>query len=223
MKRVIILTFILFFKDIMGSKDNCLENEENTKRCKSCRNNFILYGGVCLDGNGLNNFINNLKTESNNKQKKIIDIAVKNEENKTRNSTEEKSKENSRFQSFSENLKNFRKNSEREYRIHINNFIAEFEQNMNVLLSLTNLFEEKTIYEIDKEKVSILELLDTEKIDSRVKLDAINSKMKFLRETISEAFSKIKSNIESYENISSNKIKRAQKDFMTKNDKFFTE
>ena len=110
--------------------------------------------------------------------------------------------------------------SERNLRIELNEFMINFEQNMQTLLSLTNLFEQKTVYEIEKEKNSIIELLNSENVDSKSKLSLANNKLTYLRNIISEAFDKIKNKVDSYENLSNQKIQRAKNSFLIKHSKF---
>jgi len=129
-------------------------------------------------------------------------------------------KEEKDFYKVKESLMNFNRNHERKFRIQINEFMTEFEQNMQILMSLTNLFEQKTLFEIEKQKNSILELLDSQNVDPKFKSTVANNKIQSLQTLIQDAFKNIKNKVENYENLSNQKIQRAQNYFLLKNNKF---
>jgi hypothetical protein len=91
---------------------------------------------------------------------------------------------------------------------------------MQVLLSLANLFEQKTIFEIEKQRNSILQLVTSETIQPSTKLELISKKLEDMNSVIVNTFGTIVSKIKNYEEISSKKIARARSSFMIKLKKF---
>ena len=103
----------------------------------------------------------------------------------------------------------------------INEFVMNFEKNMNVLLSLTHFFEEKSLFEIAKIKSKVLELIANDKVDPNVKFDIINKSLKDLTEIIQGIFAKIHEKVSDYENLSKSKIVRYKAYFNQNFKKFF--
>jgi hypothetical protein len=124
------------------------------------------------------------------------------------------------FNSIRDLLANMQKVNERECKMKINEFVVGFEQNMQVLLSLANLFEQKTIFEIEKKRNSILELISSETIDVNIKLKIVTQKLDELTNVISQTMESIKNKIKGYEDLSIKKIARARNSFLIKIKKF---
>lgn len=124
------------------------------------------------------------------------------------------------FHSIREILSNLQQVNERECRMKINEFMVNFEQNMQVLLSLTNLIEQKTIFEIEKKRNAILQLINAENVEPNSKFEIISQKLEELYKMVRQAFESIKSKITNYEDISEKKIARAKNSFMIKIKKF---
>jgi hypothetical protein len=118
------------------------------------------------------------------------------------------------------NLDDFQKNSERECKMKINKFIIDFEKNIQVLLSLSNLFEQKTMFEIEILQSSIIEILNTENIKVQVKAKIVSDKMNEMNKLIEDNFSKIKNKLNEYENLSDQKIQRTKSYFYNSLKKF---
>lgn len=102
----------------------------------------------------------------------------------------------------------------------INQFVISFEQNMQVLLSMTNLFEQKTIFEIEKQKNNIIDLLSSESIDVNTKLTMISKKLEELTSLVRNTFLSMKTKIKDYEDISNKKIGRSRNAFLLNLKKF---
>ncbi len=181
----------------------------------------------------MNDFLTELKNSSNSKEKAVLDFVMKNmlvlPQMKAENnvleqfSMDEKNKFESitnDFNSIREILSNLQANNERECRLRINEFVVGFEQNMQVLMSLANLFEQKTIFEIEKKRNSILQLIGSETIKPGTKLELVTKKFEDLTSMIAKTFETIENKIKSYEDISSKKITRARNSFMIKIKKF---
>ena len=163
-----------------------------------------------------------------------MDLVMKSEKNKLedkfnyKNRNEPNGDINYRFKNLDvsdlrnikEDLKNLKIKNERKFRIEINDFMINFEQNMQTIMSLANLFEQTTVYEIEKQKNSIIELINSENIDPNAKLSLANNKLNSLKLLISEAFEKLKSKVQGYEDLSNKKIERAKNSFSLKNNKF---
>ncbi len=122
----------------------------------------------------------------------------------------------------SNNLKfdDFQKNSERECKLKINQYMIDFEKNIQVLLSLSNLIEQKTIFEVQKMQNSILEILNTENIKADIKSKLVNDKIELLNKLIDESYAKIKNKISEYEKLSNQKIQRTKSYFYNNLKKF---
>ena len=96
-----------------------------------------------------------------------------------------------------------------------------FEKNMNVLLSLTNFFEEKSLFEIAKIKAKVLELLGNDKANPTVKFEMINKSLHQITEIINGIFREINGKVGDYEKISQGKIARYRQYFYENFKKFF--
>ena len=118
-------------------------------------------------------------------------------------------------------LNNIKEWNIRQCRMKINEFVMNFEKNMNVLLSLTHFFEEKSLFEIAKIKSKVLELIANDKVDPNVKFDIINKSLKDLTEIIQGIFAKIHEKVSDYENLSKSKIVRYKAYFNQNFKKFF--
>jgi DNA repair exonuclease SbcCD nuclease subunit len=116
-------------------------------------------------------------------------------------------------------LDNFQKTNEREMKKRLNEFIVDFEGNMEVLQSMTSLFEERTAVEIEKNKNSILELLNTN-ISTKTKSDLIMEKLKTMNTIITNSFTNLKEKLRNYENLSNQKIAKTRSFFEEKLQKF---
>jgi F0F1-type ATP synthase gamma subunit len=103
----------------------------------------------------------------------------------------------------------------------INEFVMSFEKNMNVLLSLTHFFEEKSLFEVAKIKAKVLELLNNDKVDPNVKFDIINKNLRDLTEIILNIFKNIGDKVSEYETVSQGKIARYKHYFFQNFRKFF--
>jgi hypothetical protein len=181
----------------------------------------------------LSDFLNDLKLSSSSKEKSVLDYISKNmlilPQTKSEDSPIQQFSEDEKnkfetitndFNSIREILSNLQSNNERECRHRINEFVVNFEQNMQVLLSLANLFEQKTIFEIEKQRNSILQLVTSETIQPATKLELISKKLEDMNSMIVNTFETIVSKIKNYEEISSKKITRARNSFMIKLKKF---
>jgi len=118
-------------------------------------------------------------------------------------------------------LKNIQEWNVRECRMKINEFVMTFERNMNVLLSLTNLYKEQSLFEVAKIKAKVLDLLGNDKVDPDVKFDIISKNLQNLTEIIENIFKSVKSKVDDYEQLSQGKIKRYQDYFYGNFKKFF--
>ncbi len=185
--------------------------------------------------------MNDLKVFSPPKQKAVIDYVMNPPKNESQEKSNKNPEVNFRFENvddsnsidlnlslrnekdirnLKEELNQLKRISERKFRMEINEFMSDFEQNMQILLSLTSLFEQKTVYDIEKQKNSIIELLNSENVNPQVKMSVVNNKIESVKNMISDAFAKIRNKIENYEFLSNQKIERAQKSFLTRNNKF---
>jgi methionine synthase II (cobalamin-independent) len=171
--------------------------------------------------------MNNLRSNSNEKEKSVIDFVLQKSIGTQNTSTLLLKDEVKQFKSATKNFNQLREAllnlgelNERECRARINSFVIDFEQNMQVLMSLTNLFEQKNIFTIEKERNSIFELLNTENINSSVKLSILNEKLTYLTSIIAETFTSIRAKIKDFEDISNKKIMRAKNAFMLNIKKF---
>ena len=118
-------------------------------------------------------------------------------------------------------LKNIQQWNIRQCRMKINEFVMTFEKNMNILLSLTNFFEEKSFFEIAKIKSKVLDLLNNDKVESNLKFDIINKNLHDLTTIINDIFLKISEKIRDYEKVSQEKIERYRNYFFENFKKFF--
>jgi hypothetical protein len=84
---------------------------------------------------------------------------------------------------------------------------------MELLYSLSNFFEQKTIYEIEKTKNGILDLLNFDDGDPKSKLDFVLEKINSITEMISGIFGNIKNKINEYEETSVKKILRMKNSY----------
>jgi hypothetical protein len=123
------------------------------------------------------------------------------------------------IKSFNNKLADFRLSNERRYQKELNTFIIEFQSNVQHLQAVSSLFEQKTVFEIEKLKNSILEVLNTD-VTTKVKKEVIFQKLKEMNELLTGSFKSIRENINNYEQISDNRIKRTQSDFENNLDKF---
>lgn len=118
-------------------------------------------------------------------------------------------------------LKNIQEWNVRQCRMKINEFVMSFERNMNVLLSLTNFFEEKSLFEIAKIKAKVLELLGNDKVNPSVKFEMISKSLVSLTEIINSIFKEIDGKVGEYERLSQRKIARYREYFYENFKKFF--
>jgi hypothetical protein len=163
-----------------------------------------------------------LKSSASTKEKSVLDYVMKDV-----NLNKKNAEVSERFESISKNfnsireiMNNMQRVNERECRMKINEFIVNFEQNMQVLLSLANLFEQKTIFEIEKKRNSILQLITQDNLDPNARLQVATEKLEELHLMIKNTFESVKSKIQAYEDISDKKISRARGSFMVKIKKF---
>ena len=119
----------------------------------------------------------------------------------------------SEFSSSTEMLKEITKLNERECRMKINQFTIDFQKNMEVLYSLSNFFEQKTFYDIEKTRNGIIDILNYEQGDPKTKLGLIMDKIEAMIRLINSIFSNIKKRIENYEEISFKKILRMKNSY----------
>jgi len=169
-----------------------------------------------------------MKNIISNEESSLNELNRSNKYNNPKNSNQNSSFEpikkfeslNKDFNTIRELLSNFQKMNERECKMRINEFVVGFEQNMQVLMSLANLFEQKTIFEIEKQRNSIMQILNSETIEPVTKLEVVEQKLEKLTEMIYETFEGIKDKVKAYEDISDKKIKRAKNSFLIKIKKF---
>jgi len=114
---------------------------------------------------------------------------------------------------LSDILKEIGKINERECRLKINQFTIDFQKNMELLYSLSNFFEQKTIYEIEKTRGGILDILNFDEGDPKTKLNLIREKIDSITNMIKDIFKNIKNKIEQYEDISKKKILRMKNSY----------
>ena len=110
-------------------------------------------------------------------------------------------------------LQEMSKLNERECRMKINQFTIDFQKNMEILFSLSNFFEQKTFYDIEKTRNGIVDILNYEQGDPRKKLGLIMDKIDGMIRLIQSIFSNIKSRIENFEEINYNKILRMKNSY----------
>lgn len=84
---------------------------------------------------------------------------------------------------------------------------------MDLLYSLSNFFEQKTIYEIEKTKNGILDILNFDDGDPRSKLNLAIDKINAIITMITEIFGNIKAKINEYEDTSVRKILRMKNSY----------
>lgn len=84
---------------------------------------------------------------------------------------------------------------------------------MELLSSLSNFFEQKTIYEIEKTKNGVLDILNFDNGDPRSKLNSVIEKIDAIIKMISDIFGNIKSKINEYEETSVKKIIRMKSSY----------
>jgi len=161
-----------------------------------------------------------LKRSISPKEGAILDYALKNVDLNKKLKVENLDNLSKNFNSITENLKNKQKVNEREFRMQINDFIIGFEQNMQVLLSLANLFEQRTIFEIEKKRNSILKLVSSINLDPYARLQLAKTKLDEMTNMIKSEFESVKNKIEDYQKISDQKIFRSQNSFFEKIKKF---
>lgn len=95
----------------------------------------------------------------------------------------------------------------------INQFTIDFQKNMELLLSLSNFFEQKTIYEIERTRNSIMDVLNFVEGDPKVKLGLIKDKIKKISSIVNEIFDKIREKVNEYEELSFKKILRMKNSY----------
>jgi hypothetical protein len=84
---------------------------------------------------------------------------------------------------------------------------------MDLLYSISNFFEQKTIYEIEKSRNSILEILNFDEGDTRTKLKLISEKINSIIVMISEIFGNLKKKINEFEDNSVKRILRMKNSY----------
>ena len=84
---------------------------------------------------------------------------------------------------------------------------------MELLSSLSNFFEQKTIYEIEKTKNGVLDILNFDNGDPRSKLNLVIEKIDAIIKMISDIFGNINSKINDYEETSVKKILRMKSSY----------
>ena len=89
-----------------------------------------------------------------------------------------------------------------------------------MLLSLSNLFEQRTVFEIEKIKNGIIDVLSTDNIDPGVKSKEVFERLNELNKLIESTFSGIKNKVKEYESISNQKIERTKNFFYNNLKKF---
>jgi hypothetical protein len=115
----------------------------------------------------------------------------------------------------------YRTNSERQTRKELNQSIIEFQEEIQTIQSLSVVFEERTLFEIEKLKNSIFEVLGSN-IKTRSKNEIIQQKIKEMNSFINNSFEDIKAKINSYETLSLKKIEKSQKSYENNLEKFLT-
>lgn len=103
--------------------------------------------------------------------------------------------------------------NERECRLRINQFTIDFQKNMELLYSLSNFFEQKTIFEIEKTRNGILDILSFDDGEPKAKLNLVLDKINNIIRLISEIFGNIKNRINEYEETSIKKILRMKNSY----------
>jgi len=91
---------------------------------------------------------------------------------------------------------------------------------MNVLISLANLSEQKSLFEVEKIKDKILDLINIENIDPQIKFEIVSEKLVNLTNLLNEIFNNINNKIKDYEQVSEAKIQRAKESFYDNYKKF---
>ncbi len=181
---------------------------------------------IYLGESGLNVFLNELKDSAQGREKSVLDYVRKNLLNslitETKPLKEDLSLEkfSNDFMTLREKLATMQKTNERACRMKINEFVVGFEESMQVIISLANFYEQKTLFEIEKERNSILEIINSDSIDSNTKLNIVIKKLDDLREIIMKTFEEIIQKIKNYEDISTKKIARAKNSFYLNIKKF---
>ncbi len=207
---------------------NCLKCDSDT-HCQECEENYTLNENKCysnfsfiLDESGLNKFISELKNSANGGEISVLEYVKKKIISHPEISKKEIKTDNfiNEFMSLREKLNFLQLNNERACRKKINEFIVSFEENMQVITSLANFYEQKTVFEIEKQRNSILEILNSDNLEPSTKLDVVNRKLDDLRQIILSTFEDILEKIKKYENISTKKITRAKKSFYLNIKKF---
>lgn len=103
--------------------------------------------------------------------------------------------------------------NERECRMKINQFTIDFQKNMEILYSLSNFFEQKTFYDIEKTRNGIIDILNYEQGNPQMKLKLIMDKIDAMVRLIISIFSNLKLRIENFEEINYNKILRMKNSY----------
>lgn len=181
--------------------------------------------------------MNDLKSFSPPKQQAVIEYVMNSEKNKLGQISKNNAQNSNSYpnelnftqlsintkkdlRNVKEELNKLKRISERKFRMNINELMNEFEQSIQTLLSLSNLFEQKTVYEIEKQKNSIIELLNNDNVDPQAKMSVVEKRLQILKNSITNSFTMIRKNIENYETQSDKKIKNAQTSFLSRNNKF---
>lgn len=172
----------------------------------------------------MNQFLSVIKDQASQKENYVLDYVITNLiEPQNKDKRKEESKGNNIVNNFNEiknKLGELLTKNERECNKRINEFVVDFEENIQVLLSLANLIEEKTIFEIEKLKNTIMLTLKSETLDPKIKLEIIGEKMNSLSEIIQETFESMVDKIKAYQDMSDKKIGRAKDSFLIKIKKF---
>lgn len=110
-------------------------------------------------------------------------------------------------------LKEISKLNERECRMKINQFTMDFQKNMEVLFSLSNFFEQKTFYDIEKTRNGIIDILNYEQGDPKMKLGLIMDKIEAMIKLINMIFMNIRNRIINFEEMNYQKILRMKNSY----------
>ncbi len=84
---------------------------------------------------------------------------------------------------------------------------------MNVLISLANLSEQKSLFEVEKIKDKLLDLMNIENIDPGVKFNIVIEKLSRLTDLMSGIFNNMESKITDYEKLAEKRVLRAKDNF----------
>ena len=70
----------------------------------------------------------------------------------------------------------------------INQFTIDMRKNMELLISLSDVFEQKTIYEIEKTRISIMDILSFQDGDPKTKMNMVKEKIETITNLIKDNF-----------------------------------